>query len=570
MIRKFLFAVTTIGVLAAGGYAFYRGATRPRPVRRTELTAASSTNPVSGGAISPDGKLLAYADSKGIFVKQIGTGDVRVAADSPGWTVTAWFPDGARVLANDAWGMWSIPVNGAEPRRLLDHASGWSVSPDGASIAFTTTGEEKPGIFDMNSGQERFLDVPSGATRFQWSFDGKRIAFIARSQSGKITLESVDANGGTPALIISEAKLRDFCWLRDGRIVYWSEEPNGVDCEFSRVQIDPQSGRPAGKARFLGNWGGACIDNATATSDGKIAFRATSLRESVYVTRLDPAGMPEAPPERLTIAESQDVPMAWMPDSSGVIFQSNRTGHKEIFRQQLDGDAPTQLTDGAGEVYWPRITADGAWILFQVLPAVFPKGMSPVNYMETRPLLRVAAAGGAVQEVMAAPLILSHRCAARAPLCVVSEMSADRNQLVFTTLDPFRGRVRELLRFDASPKESYSWDLSSDGTRIAIHKTRDAQITILSLQGEPRREVVVKGWKSHQGMDWAADGKGLLIGDKAPGGASLLYADLEGNTRVVWTQSRWPRTSGVPSPDGRHLALLGWTEVSGMGLIEEK
>jgi len=69
-------------------------------------------------------------------------------------------------------------------------------------------------------------------------------------------------------------------------------------------------------------------------------------------------------------------------------------------------------------------------------------------------------------------------------------------------------------------------------------------------------------------MDWAADGKGLLIGDKARGGAALLYADLKGNTRLLWTMPKWIRTSGVPAPDGRHIALLGWAESTGISLIE--
>jgi hypothetical protein len=202
------------------------------------------------------------------------------------------------------------------------------------------------------------------------------------------------------------------------------------------------------------------------------------------------------------------------------------------------------------------------------MPEVFPKGTTLVTYTGTRPIMRVPMSGGAPQQVLAAPLILSHRCAARANVCVTSEIPAGRNQLVFTAFDPVQGRGRELARFESDPKGSYSWDLSSDGTRIAIHKGREGQIDVLSLAGGAPQQIQVKNWASHQGVDWTFDAKGLFIGNKVPGGTELLYTDLQGNTRMVWRQPHGIRSSGVPSPDGRHLAMLGWVERSGMWMIE--
>ena|SRR5437773_3318149 len=47
--------------------------TRPE-LKQRQLTANSSENAVTGGAISPDGKYLAYTDTKGIHIKLIETG----------------------------------------------------------------------------------------------------------------------------------------------------------------------------------------------------------------------------------------------------------------------------------------------------------------------------------------------------------------------------------------------------------------------------------------------------------------------------------------------------------------
>ena len=51
-------------------------------------------------------------------------------------------------------------------------------------------------------------------------------------------------------------------------------------------------------------------------------------------------------------------------------------------------------------------------------------------------------------------------------------------------------------------------------------------------------------------------------------GHALLHVDLEGNTQVLWPQAQNLEIYGVPSPDGRHLAILGWTLNSNLWIIE--
>ena len=82
------------------------------------------------------------------------------------------------------------------------------------------------------------------------------------------------------------------------------------------------------------------------------------------------------------------------------------------------------------------------------------------------------------------------------------------------------------------------------------------------MAGGEAHEVYVKGRSGLSTLNWAADGKGLLVG---AGGltvsGSLLYVDLEGRAEVLWQQSGaglFGGTQGVASPDGRRLALLGY------------
>jgi hypothetical protein len=51
-------------------------------------------------------------------------------------------------------------------------------------------------------------------------------------------------------------------------------------------------------------------------------------------------------------------------------------------------------------------------------------------------------------------------------------------------------------------------------------------------------------------------------------GSVLLGVNLRGNARVLWQQTGGGGTYGVPSPDGRHLAMWGWTVETNMWMME--
>jgi hypothetical protein len=166
--------------------------------------------------------------------------------------------------------------------------------------------------------------------------------------------------------------------------------------------------------------------------------------------------------------------------------------------------------------------------------------------------------------------------------CAIAEPTPNRKQLVFTAVDPLKGRVRELARFDTDPasEAKYVWDLSPDSSRIAILKYSGGQIHILPLNGQAPQEIVVKGWNNLLSVNWMADGKGLFASSAAQGGSVLLRVDLQGHAHVLWEQkgsiARWsfyglggPTAPwAVPSPDGRHLAIYDWQLSANMWMME--
>ncbi len=69
-------------------------------------------------------------------------------------------------------------------------------------------------------------------------------------------------------------------------------------------------------------------------------------------------------------------------------------------------------------------------------------------------------------------------------------------------------------------------------------------------------------------LNWAADGKGLFVSSPRGDSSVLLHVDLQGNPKIIWEQKGWIGTRGVPSPDGRHLAILAFKLNSNVWMME--
>jgi Tol biopolymer transport system component len=120
----------------------------------------------------------------------------------------------------------------------------------------------------------------------------------------------------------------------------------------------------------------------------------------------------------------------------------------------------------------------------------------------------------------------------------------------------------------------YEWDLSPDGSHIAIHKRTETPIQLISFWGGAAKQLDATGWNSIENLHWAADGKGLYSASRTVDSSVLLYLDMQGSTRVVWEQkgtlgNEAAGTSGIPSPDGRHLAMMGYMYNANMWTLED-
>ena len=223
--RKWL--IWSAGAIAAGaaiaGWIHWHPTkpAEPAPSALSRLTADSglTTDP----ALSPDGKLLAYASDRGnqgdnldIWLQHVGSGSpVQLTKDAGDESEPAFSPDGGEIaFSSSRGGIYVIPVLGGEPRQLVAHGSRPRFSPDGKWIAYHVAA---PGSASGTVLREVWMIPASGGAakrilpRFadvsypSWSPDGQYLLLAAaRGQRGPSSLRRwwvAPASGGEPVMV---------------------------------------------------------------------------------------------------------------------------------------------------------------------------------------------------------------------------------------------------------------------------------------------------------------------------------------------------------------------------------
>src|SRR5580698_6147623 len=365
-------------------------------VKQRRLTANSSENAVTSGVISPDGKLLAYSDLKGIHIQQIDTGQVRdiqtpesFKGVPQSWELmNTWIRDGSAIVANAAPSgqppsIWLVPVTGEPMRKIRDNAYAWTVSRDGLWVAFGENLDKlyyhelwimRPDGTDAHKVFDADRDAAFGGAEF--SPDGRRLAYVKVRQSpeqGEVTFESRSLEGGPPTTALPSTyadSVEDWSWSPDGRIIYSLLDNVENTCNFWQVRLDTRSGEPLEKPKPLTNWSGFCMDHPSFSADGKhLTFLRSSLQSTLYLADLRRGGTQLRAPVHLTLNEGQNERVGWAQNNKTVVFVSDRGGHPEFFRQSAGEDSAVRFTSPLENLSTDYHTGpDGDWILYFVYP----------------------------------------------------------------------------------------------------------------------------------------------------------------------------------------------------------
>jgi serine/threonine protein kinase/Tol biopolymer transport system component len=404
-----------------------RGAA-PVEVTFTHLTSLEGRE--SFPSLSPDGRSLLYVKSMDgnadIYLQRVGGGNpLNLTHDSPGDdTQPAYSPDGQQIAFRsdrEGGGLFVMGATGESARRVAGDGYNPSWSPDGRKIVFATEGVANPlerrqtsqlWIVDVATEKKRLLS-PGDAVQPSWSPHGQRIAYwgIPNGKAKRILWTAPAAGGPASPMVDDEHVNWDPVWSPDGRYLYYVSDRSGsqnvwrlpVDEASGRVLGEPQpittSSQPLGllslsrdgrrivyatdeRKSNLERWpldpvalrvegklrpvtqGSRAVRTADVSPDGQwVVFYTLFPQEDLFVARADGSGE-----RQLTSDAAKDRVPLWLPDSSRILFYSNRSGSYGAW---------TIRADGSGLQAVPHATRNA---LFNPVPA--PDGKRMVATLE--------------------------------------------------------------------------------------------------------------------------------------------------------------------------------------------
>jgi Tol biopolymer transport system component len=135
----------------------------------------------------------------------------------------------------------------------------------------------------------------------------------------------------------------------DGRVIVW--------CGPGGVWLMKQNGSEKRQLTSFGSFPDLSPDGETVVFGGP---PPGSTNPDIWTINIDGTGL-----TRLTIAAGQDQFPAWSPDGSRIVFESTRTGVRQVWVMNADGTDQTQMTfDSTSKDQVPDWSPDGSQIAY--------------------------------------------------------------------------------------------------------------------------------------------------------------------------------------------------------------
>jgi Tol biopolymer transport system component len=384
-------AAFVIGALAL---AFWVGRSRePGSVvlRRLTMNAGLSVAP----AVSPDGKLLAYASDRAgehnldIWVQQVAAGGepVRLTRDAAAEHQPAFSPDGTRIAyrsEREGGGIYVIPALGGEPRLLAPQGQWPRYSPDGTRIAYAGSASVFRSAYVVNSAGGTAEELPAirGPLRPIWSPEGNHLllygADLSLSFRGDYDwwVVPIETGGrpGQPVRINARSELARYS-LSDPEPFQWTGDRIqfsarlGSTSNIWQVSISPRTFQVEGVPRRLtaGTEEETQPTISPTDSSASLLFFATrTFTIDLWVERLEAArGKTGGDLSRLTADVSTDELPTVSADGTKVVFLSDRAGNDDVWLKDLVSGKELALTATPWREYFPVINRRGSHVVYQ-------------------------------------------------------------------------------------------------------------------------------------------------------------------------------------------------------------
>ncbi len=550
----------------------------PRELAFYDVTTNAEGNPVLAAALSPDGKRFVYADESGLFLRDAVERSSAIPLNGPENLFAqriVWPPNGRSLTVSLMHketrqpSIWYVDLDGAAPRLIREGAREGTPSPDGTQIAFSSPDSHDLFVAPMAGGEDRKIAVDETGKGFPvlaWSAKNGRVGYLNRRETEAVYRWVDPATGGVTASQ-PMAPAGSGTMMADGTLLI--RRPVKAAVNLWIHDIDPRTGAQRVQPRQITYFKPdtlEAMEHLSASADGSRVLTVRSLLQAeTFVAEFDPTSGRLKDTVRLTFDKKADYPHAWTRDGKSVIFESSRrSGEFDLYQQAVGDRMATALSPGLFKKALAQMTADGRWILF----------MGWTTSPGEAALYRIPAGGGAAAPVPIGGPLDEFRCALKVKRCVLRTIERDR--FVFWALDAESGKGRELVRVPGAAPMLGDWALSSSGTEIAIpvHSSSEARLRVFALEG-PRagveRIIEVPGQRGLGGIAYRADDQGWFGSvSSRQTGSQLLHIGLTGQSQTLRDCSACTLTHlwAVPSPDGRHVALLDFVHEANVAILD--
>ena len=569
---------TSIGLLVIGGLAgWFLGAhasARSTPhFTETRVTANPTELPVLSAALSCDGNYVAYSDANGLFLRVLDTGETRPLSLPAGYRFRAvgWFPDGTHILAaahdpqNEKLSLWRISVLGGETRKLIDDANFGAISPDGQQVAFVRgeEGQQSLWIAGADGANQRTLSPNPVAEvgGLTWSPDSHWLALVRFTARGghyswDAAIVTYQLSTGSWNVVLADSTIGGgLTWSEQDKLQFSRSDlpPGQGDTNIWELPLNSRTALPTGPPVRLTS-GADRRFPASASRDGKrILYGRGGNDPDVYLADIEDKAGHLANYRRLTLDDRKDMPYGWTADSHSVIFISNRDGAYHIFRQNIDQTTPEVIVGGNESSVIARMNPAQDGVMY-LASADSGHKTPPFRLME-QPL-----SGGEARKILEGSMISNFQCAfLPSRLCLVSDTPASC-LLVIYQFDEQTGVKKELVRAQENDCFYFNWTLSRDGKYLAIARISGGRgptlIHIREIASGRTFDLPLSPGVGAQYLDWTADSSSLWICTVSGDDMKMVRMDLTGKITSSFDPKQPDLGYGIPSPDGKHLAIL--------------
>jgi Tol biopolymer transport system component len=384
----------------------------PQPLGTPEhIPLTRDTGLTMDPALSPDGKLLAYASDRSgngnldIWVRQVGGGEpIRLTQGPADEREPTFSPDGTLIAftSDIGGGIYVISaLGGVPPRKIVADGQRPRFSPDGSQIAYWS-GAIGPGAGFSTRNFCRIFVVASaggsprqvrpdfvGAAYPEWTPDGTRLLFLGnRDEELRVDDDNLDwwvtplddgspnATGALtatrregltgPFLVYPWALITAIWETRNNWLIFSAR--SGDNNNLWRIAISSETWKVTGSPQRLTS-GSTIVESFSVASTGagsvNIAYASLSENTDIWNLPLD-ANEGKVTGERrpLTRDLAADFHPSLSADGRKMVWVSASTGNQQIWIADWETGEKYALTASSVDKYSPRFSPDGLKVSF--------------------------------------------------------------------------------------------------------------------------------------------------------------------------------------------------------------